>query len=162
MAPKYKLDHISLLVKDLDQAIADWQAILEVLDPDQAGQLVRDRGTENGEDMEWVTWVNPDPDGCSIQLFTSHTPGGFLRKRLEKRGEGVHHVAFTTTDLDATVKDLKEKGVPLLCEPVGPENNPWLRWTFVPQDKAHGVLVEVATRYKVENGRWVPDFEVKP
>lgn len=161
MAPKYKLDHVSLLVKDLDQAIKDWQAVLEVLDPDQAGHLVRDSGTENGEEMEWVTWVNPDPDGCSIQLFTSHTPGGLLARRLDKRGEGVHHVCFTTTDLPATVEALKAKGLNVLGDPVGPENNPWLRWTFVGPDDGHGVLIEVATRYKVENGRWVADNDAE-
>jgi len=33
---------------------------------------------------------------------------------------------------------------------------PWLKWNFVPPDYVGGVLIEVAQRYNVEGGEWVP------
>ena len=73
--PSGPLAHICLLVKDLDQAVADWSKILGILDPAQLEQqLVRYDGFEGaeagegGDDrMDWATFVNPG--GSEIQLM---------------------------------------------------------------------------------------------
>ena len=150
-----RLDHIALLVNDLDQAVDRWRELLRVLDPPQSERITWGEGEQGGEHMRWATFVNPN--GCSIQLFESRTEDGFLRKILEKRGEAVHHVAFLSSDVDSTVDELREAGVPLVQdEQTAPDSMPWLRWNFVPPDYAHGVLVEVAQRYQVEGDEWVP------
>ena len=82
---------------------------------------------------------------------------GFLKKMLDKRGEQVHHVAFLSSDVDTTVQQLRDAGIPILQEEnTAPDTMPWLKWNFVPPDYVGGVLVEVAQRYDVEGEEWVP------
>lgn len=152
--PKVKFDHVSFLVRNLDETVKDYQQMLEVLDPEQAKNIVWDEGVEGGYKMRWATFVNPN--GAALQFFESENP--YDQKLLEKHGERVHHIAFTSDDLNQTVEDLDKAGVPLTSKEVtGPSHLPWLKWTFVPPKKAHGVLIEVATRYKVEDEKWVLD-----
>jgi methylmalonyl-CoA/ethylmalonyl-CoA epimerase len=153
--PELRFDHIAMLVHDLDEAVEKWRAILEILDPAQASEIVYGEGSENGEQMRWATFVKPG--GTAIQLFAPAGEGGYLRKVLAKRGETVHHVAFLSSDVDTTVQQLRDRGIPILQEEqTAPDTYPWLRWNFVPQDYSGGVLVEVAQRYKIEDGAWVP------
>lgn len=153
--PKVKFDHVSFLVRDLNATIKDYQQMLAVLDPEQAKQIVWGEGVEQGYKLRWATFVNPS--GAALQFFESENP--YDLKLLEKYGERVHHIAFTSDDIQKTVSDLDKAGIPLTSKELsGPGNMPWLKWTFVPPKKAHGVLIEVATRYKVENGQWVKDY----
>lgn len=153
--PKMKFDHVSFLVRNLDATIKDYQEMLNVLDPEQAKQIVWGQGVEQGYKLRWATFVNPH--GAALQFFESENP--FDLKLLEKYGERVHHIAFTSDNIQQTVQDLDKAGIPLTSKEVsGPNDMPWLKWTFVPPKKAHGVLIEVATRYKVENGKWVKDY----
>jgi methylmalonyl-CoA/ethylmalonyl-CoA epimerase len=152
--PEMRLDHISFLVRDLDAAIEKWRKLLRILDPAQAERITYGEGVEGGEHMRWATFVNPK--GAAIQLFQP-LGDGFLRKVLAKRGEIVHHVAFLSSDVDATVEQLRDAGIPVLQEEnTAPDTMPWLRWNFVPADYVGGVLIEVAQRYRVEGDRWAP------
>jgi methylmalonyl-CoA/ethylmalonyl-CoA epimerase len=109
---------------------------------------------EGGEQMRWATFVNPG--GCAVQLFEP-VSDGFLKRILDKRGEVVHHVAFLSSDVDATVDQLREAEIPVLQdENTAPDTMPWLKWNFIPPDYVGGVLIEVAQRYDVEGDRWVP------
>ena len=101
----------------------------------------------------------PRPKAASwaSQGFESENPCDL--KLLEKYGQRVHHIGFISDDIQKTVSDLDKAGIPLTSKELsGPGNMPWLQWTCVPPKKAHGVLLEVATRYKVENGQWVEDY----
>jgi methylmalonyl-CoA/ethylmalonyl-CoA epimerase len=153
--PELRFDHIALLVDDLDESVRKWRAILEILDPEQAQEVVFGEGEENGEQMRWATFVKPG--GTAIQLFAPAGKEGFLRKILNRRGEIVHHLAFLSSDVDATVDELRERGFPVLQErQTAPDTYPWLRWNFVSNDWSGGVLIEVAQRYQVRDGRWAP------
>ena len=153
--PDMRFDHVALLVNDLDESVEKWRALLAVLDPEQAAEVVYGEGEENGEKMRWATFVKPG--GTAIQLFAPAGEGGFLRKVLERRGEIVHHLAFLSSDVDGTVSQLREQGFPILQdEQTAPDTYPWLRWNFVPPDWSGGVLIEVAQRYQVDDGKWAP------
>lgn len=153
--PEMRLDHISFLVRDLDAAIEKWRKLLGILDPDQAAGITYGEGLEGGEHMRWATFVNPK--GCSIQLFTTLSEDGFLKKILDRRGEIVHHVAFLSSNVVETVDQLREAGIPLVQEEnTSPDTMPWLSWNFVPPDYVGGALIEVAQRYNVEGDEWVP------
>jgi methylmalonyl-CoA/ethylmalonyl-CoA epimerase len=153
--PELRFDHIALLVDDLDESVRKWRAILEILDPEQAQEVVFGEGEENGERMRWATFVKPG--GTAIQLFAPAGEEGFLRKILNRRGEIVHHLAFLSSDVDATVDELRERGFPVLQDrQTAPDTYPWLRWNFVSNEWSGGVLIEVAQRYQVRDGRWAP------
>ena len=152
--PEMRLDHISFLVRDLDEAVEKWRKLLGILDPVQAEGITYGEGVEGGEHMRWATFVNPK--GCSIQLFETRGEG-FLKKILDRRGEIVHHVAFLSSDVEQTVEELREADIPLVQEEnTAPDTMPWLKWNFVPPEYVGGVLIEVAQRYDVDGGEWVP------
>lgn len=155
--PELRLDHIALLVHDLDQAVERWRKLLRILDPGQAERITYGEGVEGGEHMRWATFVSEKPNGCQMQLFEPLTKDGFLSKILAKRGEIVHHLAFLSSNVDETVGELRAADVPLVQEEqTSPDSMPWLKWNFVPPDYAHGILIEVAQRYRVEGEQWVP------
>jgi methylmalonyl-CoA/ethylmalonyl-CoA epimerase len=147
------LAHICLLVSDLDQAIDDWTKILSVLDPAQLDQrIVRYEDFEGGEDrMRWATFVSAS--GTEIQLMEPgrDTP---LGRRLERHGEGVHHICFTTDDVEAAMERLREEGVETSDAVSQDPSMSWQRWSWVLPQSAHGTLVEVARPYRAANGRW--------
>jgi methylmalonyl-CoA/ethylmalonyl-CoA epimerase len=149
--------HVAFLVKDLDQAIEDWKKILAVLDPAQLEQpIVRyDRFEAGGDIMSWATFVNPG--GSEIQLLTALNEDGPLGQRLAKRGEGVHHICFTSPDLKGAVRRLVESGVEMTSEELSSDPNmPWQHWTFISPKTSHGSLVEVAYDYRAVGGKWEP------
>ena len=153
------IDHISFLVSDLDQAEADWRDILSVLSPEHLETVTYGSGKDgdDGVPMKWCTFQNPDPHGVSIQLWAAMEPGTWVDKVIAKRGEYVHHICFLSDNFDKMQDDLRAKGVPLLLEePSHPDTQPWLRWNFIPKEKSHGALLELATRYLVAGDAWVP------
>jgi methylmalonyl-CoA/ethylmalonyl-CoA epimerase len=150
--PSGPLAHICLLVEDLDRAIEDWTKILSVVDPGQLEQqIVRYDDFEGGDDtMRWATFVST---GTEIQLMEpgAETP---LGRRLAKHGEHVHHICFTTDDVEATSRRLAEQGLSVSDEVFQDPDMPWQRWTWVLPDSVHGTLVEIARPYKAVGGRW--------
>ncbi|NKQ57234.1 hypothetical protein HFP15_30620 [Amycolatopsis sp. K13G38] len=155
--PNVHIDHVAMCVKDLDVAIADWKDVLEVLAPGHAAHMTRGEGTSDGTSMIWATFQNPDPTGVSIQLWAPGDRDSWVHRMLAKRGEFVHHIAFLSDDFGHTVQQCREAGIPLVLEEnSSPDTMPWLAWNFVPQDKCHGVLIELATRYQAGRDRWLP------
>jgi methylmalonyl-CoA/ethylmalonyl-CoA epimerase len=155
--PNVFIDHISMCVWDLEKAIADWTDILRVLSPDHLATLTHGGGSGDGVPMVWATFQNPNPYGVSVQLWAPAAEDTWVHKVLQKRGEFVHHIAFLSDDFGHTVEECREAGLPvLLDENSGPDSMPWLGWNFIGEQKAHGVLIELATRYQVVGDRWFP------
>lgn len=155
--PRVHIDHVSMCVRDLEVAIADWVDILEVLSPDHAMGMTRGGASGDGVEMVWATFQNPDPEGVSIQLWAPATPGTWVDKVLDKRGEFVHHIAFLSDDFGHTIEQCRDAGLPLvLDESTTPDTMPWMQWNFIPESKAHGTLIELARRYQVVGDRWYP------
>ena len=153
------IDHISILVKDLDQAEADWHQILEVLSPGHVVHVTRGHGADeaDGTPMKWVTFQNPEPTGLSIQLWAAAETGYWPDKVLAKKGEYVHHIAFCSDDFAGMAERVKAAGIPLVQEHASsPDTQPWLKWNFIPPAKAHGPLIELATRYLAVGDAWLP------
>jgi methylmalonyl-CoA epimerase len=125
-----KIDHIGIVVRDIEEALYVYEAALglplrEVVDvPDDK---VRVAFLPIGESN--VELVQPTSDGTGTARF------------LEKRGEGVHHVCIEVEDLDETLGRLKASGVRLIDEM--PRRGAHGRVAFVHPKGAHGVLVEL-------------------
>lgn len=151
------IDHISMCVYDLEKAIADWDDILQVLAPGHAARMTRGGGDGDGVPMDWATFQNPDPQGVSIQLWAPAEPNTWVHKVLDKRGEFVHHIAFLSDNFGHTIQECRQAGLPIMFdEDSGPDTMPWLKWNFIGMEKAHGVLIELATRYQAVGDRWYP------
>lgn len=151
--PSGPFAHICLLVEDLDKAVEDWTRILRILDPQQLEQqLVRYEDFEGGEDtMRWATFVSHG--GAEIQLMEPG-PSTPLGRRLAKHGEHVHHICFTTEDVEAAMSELRAQGLAASEEIFSDPTMPWQRWSWVGAESAHGTLVEVARPYKAVGEDW--------
>jgi len=138
------LDHVCLLVKDIDQAIEHYKNIFSVVAPEVLEQKVEKGESYAGEDKYLNALFIAPGDGCNIQLIQPLNPESPLYKRLEKHGEHVHHLAVTSPHLEETVQSLKEKGVSIKGDQLFWDvNNPTRRWTWIMPGYAHGTLIEV-------------------
>ena len=92
----YNLDHVGIAVRDLDSALAGYRTRygIEVLHR----EVVTDQGVE--EAMLAL-------GGSYVQLITPVGPEGPVARFLDKRGEGLHHVAFAVLDLEVALAHLK-------------------------------------------------------
>jgi methylmalonyl-CoA/ethylmalonyl-CoA epimerase len=155
--PSGPFAHVCLLVKDLDQAIADWTKILGILDPKSLDErIVRYDSFSGGADagMRWATFVANH--STEIQ-FIQPGPGTPLFERLEKKGEHVHHLCFTTDDVPGAMAKLSDAGIQVLNNGATYRDTEmtWQNWSWVGPKSAHGVLIEVAAPYESRNdGKW--------
>ena len=146
---KQRLAHICILVKDIDQAIEHYSRILGAVSPSLLQEEVIKEECLAGKDRYVTTFFRGVNEACDIQLLQPLEPGSPLYARLEKHGEGLHHMAFTSSHLEDTFGQLKEKGVPLHGDQFNYDMNaPDTRWLWITPQYAHGVLIEVMDEYK--------------
>ncbi|RLF13381.1 MAG: hypothetical protein DRJ97_08150 [Thermoprotei archaeon] len=103
-----KLDHVAVLVADFDSAVAKFKELLGVED----SEVIVVRGLEDGEDAVNTAFL--DLGGVRLEVFSPAKPDGAMSRALAKRGEGLHHVCFSTPDLEGVLRKLKSMGVGLV------------------------------------------------
>ncbi|HMQ60247.1 MAG TPA: methylmalonyl-CoA epimerase [Flavilitoribacter sp.] len=82
-----------------------------------------------------------------VELLEATHPDSAIAKFLEKRGEGIHHIAFEVADIRAEMERLRARGFQLLNEePKRGADNKWV--CFVHPKTANGVLVELCQEIK--------------
>lgn len=146
---KQRLAHICILVKDIDQAISHYTNIFSAVSPQLLKEEVTKRECLAGEDRYVTAFFSGPGSDCDIQLLQPLEPGSPLFKRLEKHGEGLHHIAFASSHLEDTFQQLKQNEVSLHGDQfVSDVNTPDSRWVWIMPQYAHGVLIEVMDEYK--------------
>ncbi|MEB3816398.1 MAG: VOC family protein [Desulfurococcales archaeon] len=82
-----------------------------------------------------------------LQLMEPTSPDSVVASFLEKRGEGLNHIAFRVEGLDALIKHLKSRGIRLVPEEpveiIHPYTGERIRYIFIHPKSAHGVLIEL-------------------
>jgi len=129
-----KLDHIGIAVKSIDETKKLYSDILGLLH----------EGSETVEEQKVTTAFFPVGD-TEIELLESTSPDGPIAKYLEKRGEGVQHLAFRVDNIEAALEELKAKGVKLIDEKprMGAGG---AKIAFLHPKSTYGVLVEISER----------------
>jgi methylmalonyl-CoA/ethylmalonyl-CoA epimerase len=85
--------------------------------------------------------------GTKIELLEGTTPDSAISKFVEKRGEGIHHIAFEVKDILAEMERLRREGFTLLNEtPKKGADNKLV--CFVHPKSANGVLIELTQEIK--------------
>ena len=127
---KFHIDHLGIAVRSLDGALDFYQR--------QLGFAASPRETVEHEKVN----VAMLPAGESrIELLEATAPDSVIAKFIERRGEGLHHVAIKVPDLAATVHRLKTQGARLLNDP-RPGAGGYL-YVFVHPSSTGGVLLEL-------------------
>jgi methylmalonyl-CoA/ethylmalonyl-CoA epimerase len=131
MSDLKRLDHVAVLVPDLDQALAFWQ--------DQLGLSLDHVETVSSMAVK-IAFL---PLGESeIELVQPTTEDSGLAKYLAKRGPGLHHICIETDDIKGKLAELKGKSVRLIDEePVLMDDGRQL--AFIHPKSTGGVLVEL-------------------
>lgn len=125
------IDHIGVAVDDLDAALALYEGSF--------GMPVAHRETVEAQGVEAVLL---DVGDCHVELLRSLGPETPVGRFLDRKGPGLHHVAYRVDDIDATLADLREQGIELIDSTprVGIRNS---RVAFVHPRATGSVLTEI-------------------
>ena len=125
------LEHLGLAVKDLESATALYTTLL--------GQEPYKREHVASEAVDTVFF---QVGGSKIELLAGTSPDSAITKYLDKKPEGIHHVAFEVDDIRTEMARLRAAGFTILNdEPKRGADNKLV--CFVHPKSANGVLVEL-------------------
>ena len=131
-----KIEHIGIAVKDLNSSIDIYQKLLntDCYKTEQvASEFVNTAFFKTGENK--------------IELLQATAPESAIAKFIEKKGEGIHHVAFLVDDILAEMERLHKEGFILLSEsPKKGADNKMV--CFVHPKDTNGVLIEICQEIK--------------
>lgn len=125
-----KIDHLGIAVRSLDRALEFYR--------DQLGLEVSLRETVEHEQVNVAMLPLGEP---RIELLEPTEPDSVIGKFIERRGEGLHHIAIRVPDLTASVERLKRSGARLLNEPRAGAGGHL--YVFVHPSSTGGVLLEL-------------------
>jgi methylmalonyl-CoA/ethylmalonyl-CoA epimerase len=129
-----KIDHLGIAVNSIDEGKSFWSDVLG-LDFE---------GSETVAEQKVTTAFFPVGES-EVELLESTAPDGPVAKYIEKRGQGIQHVAFRVADIDAALDELKAKGIKLI------DQTPRMgaggaKIAFLHPKATNGVLVELCQR----------------
>ena len=138
-----KLDHIAYRVPDKDRTVH----FLESLTGYSVGTEFQ-INFDDGSSADCKALLPSDES--SPEVFVSEgTPNSIVDEWVKERGDtgGIHHIAYSTDNIDKAVKEWREKGIEFLSDDIidCPDDN--LRQIFTkPQDLLGGIIVELIER----------------
>lgn len=131
-----KVEHIGIAVQSLGTSVPLFEKLLNT--PCYKTELV---------ETEKVNTAFFRQGETKIELLESSTPDGVIARFIEKKGEGLHHIAFAVDDIEAEMERLKNEGFTLLNETPKPGADNKLVCFLHPRH-TNGVLVEICMERK--------------
>ncbi|MFO7751523.1 MAG: methylmalonyl-CoA epimerase [Desulfobacteraceae bacterium] len=129
-----KIDHLGIAVNSIEEGKNFWTDVLGL----------DFQGTETVEDQKVTTGFFPVGES-EVELVESTTPDGPVAKYIEKKGQGIQHVAFRVDDIEAALEELREKGIRLIDE-TPRKGAGGARIAFLHPKSTSGVLVELCQK----------------
>jgi methylmalonyl-CoA/ethylmalonyl-CoA epimerase len=126
-----EIDHIGIAVEDIDRALPLYR--------DQLGMREQHRETVEEQGVHAALL---EVGGAHVELIAPIGPESGVAKFLERKGPGMHHVAYRTDDIDAELKRLVSAGIRLIDEEprAGIQGS---RVAFAHPKSTGGVLTEI-------------------
>ncbi len=128
------IEHIGIAVNSLEEAIPYYEKTLGL--KCYAVEEVADQKVKTAFFMVGQT---------KIELLESTSPDGPIGKFLEKKGQGVHHLAFAVKDVNKSLSELDEKGVRLI-DKTSRKGAEGLNIGFLHPKSTMGVLTEICAK----------------
>ena len=126
-----KIEHIGIAVKNLENSIPIFESLLNT--------ACYKTETVDSENVNTAFFRKGD---SKIELLESIDPDGVIARFIEKKGEGLHHIAFEVADIVAEMDKLKNQGFVLLNEKPKPGADNKLI-CFLHPKSTNGVLIEL-------------------
>jgi len=129
-----KIDHLGIAVNSIAEGQNFWTDVLGL----------KFEGDETVEQQKVKTAFFPVGES-EVELLESTSPEGPIAKFIEKKGEGIQHVAFRVANIEEALAELKQKGVRLIDEKprIGAGG---AKIAFLHPKSTAGVLVELCER----------------
>lgn len=131
-----KVEHIGIAVRELAQSVPLFEKLLNT--PCYKTELV---------ESEQVSTAFLKTGDTKIELLESSNAEGVIAKFIDKKGEGIHHIAFEVADIEAEMKRLAAEGFILLNEKPKPGADNKLV-CFLHPKTTNGVLIELCMEKK--------------
>jgi methylmalonyl-CoA/ethylmalonyl-CoA epimerase len=125
------IEHIGIAVKNLEEAIKFYEEALGL--KCYSVEEVKDQKVKTAFFMAGQT---------KIELLESTDPEGPIGKFLEKKGEGIHHLAFAVKDLQGSLDEIQQKGIQLI-DKAPRQGAEGLNIAFLHPKSTFGVLTEL-------------------
>lgn len=130
------IDHIGVAVADLEKAISTYETVLN--------RKCDKREVVESQKVETAFFQTGE---SKVELLGATEEGSVINKYVNKKGEGLHHVAFEVDDIYAEMKRLQDEGFKLLTEEPGEGADNKLV-AFLHPKNSNGVLVELCQSKK--------------
>ena len=131
------LDHIGIAVKSINEATVNYERLL-------GAEIIHDE--EVGSQKVKVRFLALE-DSPKIELLEASDSSSPIAKFIEKRGEGIHHIAFKVDDINQAYQRLKSEGFRLLQDtPIPGAANKLI--FFIHPKSVGGTLVEICQSRK--------------
>lgn len=127
-----KVDHIGIAVSNLDEAIGRYESLYGL----DGGSINRFEGFD-------VRCAELRAGEVTIELVEATSDQSPVRRFLEKRGEGVHHICFAVDDLVDAIRVMEGKGIQMIDKSPRLGANGHLVACANPKDTG-GILIELA------------------
>ncbi len=125
------IEHIGIAVKNLEESIKFYQEVLGLTC--YAIEEVKDQRVKTAFFMLGQT---------KIELLESTDPEGPIGKFIEKKGEGIHHLAFAAEGIEGALDELQVKGIQLI-DKAPRKGAEGLDIAFLHPKSTHGVFMEL-------------------
>lgn len=129
-----KLDHIGIAVFDIDKALRFYSDTLGL-----KCELVEEVAQQSVK----IAFI-PTGD-VNLELVQATSDDSAIAKFIEKKGEGVHHIALKVDNIDDALKRLKEKNIEFI-DPIPRKGAHGSKIAFLNPKSTHGVLLELVER----------------
>ena len=134
-----KIEHIGIAVRNIEEANKVYKSLL--------GYSPYKTETVDEEGVKTSFFMCGE---SKIELLEAIQKDSPIAKFIEKKGEGIHHIAFSVIDIEAEVKRLKGEGFIVLNEkPKRGADNKWV--VFLHPKSVNGVLVELCQEIDVKD-----------
>ena len=129
-----KIEHIGIAVKNLTEANQVYEKLLGV-----APYKIESVESEGVSTSFFRTGES------KIELLEASHPESPIAKFIEKKGEGIHHIAFAVKDLEKEIERLQKEGFEIINEKpkIGADKQ---RICFLHPKSSHGVLIELCQK----------------
>ena len=128
------IEHIGIAVKSIEESKKYYEEILGLTC--YAVEEVKDQKVKTAFFKVGET---------KIELLESTSSEGPIGKFIEKKGEGIHHIAFAVPDTNEALQDISEKGIQLV-DKVSRSGAEGLNIGFLHPRSTHGVLTELCSK----------------